>query len=330
MQRFFSDDSYWNTPIGPRAEIDRESQRLLTLMAKATNGFWMNLDYWTIPVYEVDAETPRHQVRQFLSSQHRGVPGWLGSTDPDASHHNRGHTPDFNPVPIPPHAVPSREEDAHMAIVDWSTMTAWDMLSANRQSDGHWIASTGIRYRLDGPGVFALDQFPIRDGESIHYFGPGRASGVPIIAGLIMHAEILEGRIKHRLAFCSPYSALRRFIHPPVIWTDGPCPDGIPEGAVVQLDPALDLDRFPLSPGARTVARALQEYGAVNTDTGGGNALYGEGLWAAPGRTWNGLLADNGLMSIPLSCYRVLRMDTVIHRGMNHRAADAAGSSMRG
>ena len=322
MKRFFADSSYWNTPIGPRPGIDPESDRLIALMAQSNNGFWMNLDYWTIPVYEVGPDTPVYEIRRFLSAANRGVPGWLGSTDPDATHHRLGHTRDFNPVPIPPHAVPSREEDAHMAVVDWNAMTAWDMLSASRTPDGGWKSSTGIRYRLDGPGVFGLDQFPIHDGESIHYFGPGRASGVPIIAGLIMHWEVKAGRIAHRLAFSSPYSALRRFIHPPVTWTDGPCPDGIPEGAVVQLDPDLDLDRFPLSPGARTVARALQEYGAVNTDTGGGNALYGEGLWAHPDRKWDGLLSDSGLMSIPLGHYRVLRMEGVIDKGMNHRRSN--------
>jgi len=319
-RRFFADASYWNTPLGPQVEADPESDRLLALMAtKGTQGFWLNLEYWTIPVYEAASDTPRCDVRKFLSANLRGAPGWHGSTDPDEPRHTLGHTRDFNPVPIPAHAVPSREEDGHMTIVDWQTLTAWDMLAAARTPAGDWMAQTGIRYRLDGPGVFRRDQFPIHDGESIHYFGPGRASGVPIIAGLIMHEEILAGRIAHRLAFCSPCSALGRFIHPPAVWTDGPFPDGIPEGAVVQLDPSLDLGRFSLSPGARVVARALQEYGAVNTDTGGTNALYGEGLWAQPGRTWDGLLAADGLMAIPLKHYRVLRLDGVIDQGMHHK-----------
>lgn len=320
MKRFFSDDSYWNTPIAPDAQADPESDRLVALMAAQGNdNMWCNLDYWTIPVYEAAPDTPLSKVARFLSPANRGVPGWLGSTDPDAAHHGLGHTRDFNPVPIPAHAVPSREDDAHMTVIRWDIMTAWDMLGTHRLPDGGWISNTGIRYQLDGSGVFGLDQFPIRDGESIHYFGPGRASGVPIIAGLIMHWEVLCGRIEHRLGFCSPVSALRRFIHPPVIWTDGPCTGGIPEGAVLQLDPALNIDRFPLSPGAKAVARALQKYGAVNTDTGGGNALYGEGLWAQPDRKWDGLLADTCLTSIPLRHYRVLKMEGVISKGMNHR-----------
>jgi hypothetical protein len=318
--RFFSDDSYWNMPIGPEPQVDPDSDRLLSLMAATANdGIWMNLDYWTVPVYEAGPDTPLHEVSRFLSSEHRGVPGWLGSTDPDATHHNRGHTQDFNPVPIPAHAVPSREGDAHMTIVDWGTMTAWDMLGAHRLPDGEWVSNTGIRYRLDGSGVFGREQFPIRDGESIHYFGPGRASGVPIIAGLIMHEEVVAGHIAHRLVCCTPCSALRQFIWPPATWTDGPLLDGLPEGAVIQLDPELDLHDFDLSPAAEVVARALQEYGTVNADTGGGNGVYGEGLWAHPHKTWDSILADDALMSIPLAHYRVLRLQPLVRLGMNHR-----------
>lgn len=73
--------------------------------------------------------------RCFLSAELRGTLGWHGSTDPDSTHHNLVHTLDFNPVPIPAHAAPSREEDGHMAIVDWQTLTAWDILAAARTPD---------------------------------------------------------------------------------------------------------------------------------------------------------------------------------------------------
>jgi hypothetical protein len=116
LQRFLSDNSYWNTPIGRKPEVDPDSERLLGLMAKSTNGFWINPDYWTIPVYEVSAETPCYEVLRFLSARHRGVPRWLGSTDPDAKHHDLGHTRDFNPVPIPMHAVPFGGSRRRLAI----------------------------------------------------------------------------------------------------------------------------------------------------------------------------------------------------------------------
>ena len=73
MRRFFSPDSWWNTPIATDARTDPQSDRLMALMAKAMNGFWLDLGYWTIPVYEADANTPRCDVRKLLSPRLRGA-----------------------------------------------------------------------------------------------------------------------------------------------------------------------------------------------------------------------------------------------------------------
>ena len=66
----------------------------------------------------------------------------------------------------------------------------------------------------------------------------------------------------------------------------------------------------------KVVARCLQEYGAVNTDNAGGNALYAEHLCAKPGLTWEGLLDPFAISAIPASCYRVLKLGEIIHGGM--------------
>jgi hypothetical protein len=50
----------------------------------------------------------------------------------------------------------------------------------------------------------------------------------------------------------------------------------IPEGARVQLDPSLDLDSLGLTPWQKTIARALQEYGMLLVDTGGGFGLQAQ------------------------------------------------------
>ena len=47
------------------------------------------------------------------------------------------------------------------------------------------------------------------------------------------------------------------------------------QGQVLQLDPALDLDAFGLTPAARCIARALQEFGAVAVDGAHGNVIVG-------------------------------------------------------
>ena len=47
----------------------------------------------------------------------------------------------------------------------------------------------------------------------------------------------------------------------------------IPEGARVQLDPALDLDSLSLTPWQKVIARALQRYGMYLADTAGTTSL---------------------------------------------------------
>jgi hypothetical protein len=171
-------------------------------------------------------------------------------------------------------------------------------------------------YRVDGPGVFPLEMFArLHNGETVHMYGPSRAPGVPAIAGLTMEHELRAGEIRHRLAFASSTVALQQFVHPPACWTDGPVRGGFPEGAVLQLDPDLDLDRFALSPAGRTIARAWQRYGAVCVDGCGGNVLYAEGLYGHPGRSWDGVLTSRDVEALGYDHFRVLFMENVIRKG---------------
>jgi hypothetical protein len=77
----------------------------------------------------------------------------------------------------------------------------------------------------------------------------------------------------------------------------------------------LDLEPFDLSPGAQTVAKALQEYGAVNVDGAGGSVLYAEGLYHDDQRTWRGLLDENELKRIPMRHYRILELGEITCQG---------------
>jgi hypothetical protein len=317
-KRFFSDESFWNQPVADGAETDGRSGEFIEMLAGEPNGpFGINIDRWTVPVYEVDAGVPKIKVaRRTYTDAELAARGskWVGVGD--RFHH--GAEFDLRGVPIPPHAVPDPSGDAHMAVVDWGRMWGWDMWAVKKNDDGSFCSNTGMAYRLDGDGVFKTSDFDVADGESIHFHGPSRAAGVPAIAGLIMLAEVAEGCIRHKLACATRFNAFKEFVFP-ACWTDGHRDGGLPEGAVIQLDPELDLTQFDLLAGERVVARAFQEYGAVNVDNAGGNTLYAESMKSRPGKSWNGILTSTGLMNIPMKHYRVLTLGETTRMGEGRR-----------
>ena len=317
-QRYFAADSFWNTPIEDNPVIDPRNEHFISLLKKDGLGGWgINLHQWTIPVYETNASTHCYDIAvrsipDDLLAQY-GLSKWVGVGD------RFGHGPGFGQnVPIPDAAIPDPEEDAHFAIVDWEKKKIWDMWACKKNEDGSWESNTGMVYDLDGSGVFDDIDFGIQNGESIHFYGPSRAAGVPAIAGLIMHDEVVAGEINHKLACATWVNALKEHVWP-ATWTDGFVPGGIPEGAVIQLDPELDLDQFDFLPGERAVAKTMQVYGMVDVDNARGNALYGEGLWGKPELSWDGLLTPHGLENIPLDSFRVLKVGDTIKMGDTDR-----------
>jgi len=324
MKRFFSNTSFWNTPLADQAVIHPESDRLIALIRDRDPGgpFGINLHQWTIPVYEIDADTPRVSVHRRVHNEkdlQRVNSKWIGAGD------RFGHGPGFGEnVPMPISAQPDPEEDGHMAIVDWEQGLAWDMWGIRQREDGEWESNTGMIYPLNGPGVFDASLLNIQPNDSVHFHGPSRAAGVPVLAGLIMRNEIEEGRIEHKLAAALACTAFQKYGFP-AIWTDGFLENGVPEGSVIQLDPSLDVEKMGLSRGAIVVARALQEYGACVVDVCGGTALYGEGLWDKPNETWEGLLDPFDLSQISMDHYRILKLENVQTGGCvrNLRLRDA-------
>jgi hypothetical protein len=310
-RRFFSAASFWNTPLPQHVDLDPRSVTWIALLKTdpSQQNFVINVNQWTIPVYEATAETSRYSIQpHYLSDAEKKE--WVTTRS------QFGHAADFTEVPIPADASPDPEEDAHFAVVDWNRMLAWDMWGLRRLPSGRWSSKTGMKYRLDGDGLFHREDFPVQDGESIHFHGPSRASGVPAIAGLIMYREVMAGEIRHKLACATRFNAQQEFVFP-AIWTDGATRGGIPEGAVFQLDPTLDLNRFELLPGERVVARALQRYGMVLVDNAGDSTLYAEGRWSHPGHNWEGVLRSHqgGISTIPLDHYRILRLGKIVHGG---------------
>ena len=293
VKRFFAENSFWNQPIADGTETDSLSDYYISLLKKdhSRKNFGINLNKYTIPIYEVDSTVPFVKV-----GNHPGF--------------NFRHHPDFDKigVPIPVNFKPSPGLDQHATLIDWKRQLAWDMFLVEKDSSGQWVSCTGVIVPLNGSGVLDKADFPVKDDESIHQYGPSRAAGVPSFAGTIMYDEIKAGEIKHKLSCALRFVAYKEYVHP-AIWTDGNFKGGVPEGSIIQLDPKLDLSKFNLLPGEIIVAKALQQYGMVVVDFAAGNVLYGEGLWIYPDKSWDGLLRewDGGLSDIPLDHFRVLK-----------------------
>ena len=306
-RRFFSADSFWNQKIPADAPTHPLSPYWIGLlkMDQTCKGFLLNIDSWTIPVYQVDASTPRQVVKPISAMPDAAE----GRPEGEAVKHIHQH-PSFQgrPVPIPHNLAPSPGTDRHVAIVDYEAGTMWDMWYMKQLPDGSWASSTGMITDLNGPGVYTREQvYPYGDHR---YVGPGRAAGVPVAAGLIMHHEVKAGAIEHKLAGAVRFVAQGDYVFPPAWSIDGAFPHGIPEGAQLQLDPKLDLSRFDLTPEERVIAKAMQEYGIVIVDFAGASVLYAEGLWYDKNRKWGPELRrghePGGIHSIPLDHYRVV------------------------
>jgi hypothetical protein len=182
-----------------------------------------------------------------------------------------------------------------MVVIDSSTHTAYEFWQA-RQSGGTWVTSWGGTVDIAGPGT------------------PGVAVGSNIsrLAGVVRTAEIAQGRIDHALVF-STNNACSGVYRYPAGKTDGRSSrmDCIPHGARIQLDPTLDVATMPgLTKAERSVAKALQTYGAYSMDSGGANMafIFEDPSGRADPYPAAGLSFDYiGMDGIPWSKLRVLR-----------------------
>ncbi|HSL64583.1 MAG TPA: hypothetical protein VK874_07980 [Gaiellaceae bacterium] len=254
--RWFAESSPLNTPISADAAVDPSSAAMTSGMeyAAAQKGFSISVKRWSVPVYYADRTTPRRTVTldaPWTIPAHRLVD-----------------------VPFPAEARPDPAGDMHMAVIDRDTGCFYEYYKLFRRGDGEWQARWANRGSLAGPGIH-------RSALST------RASGFANLAGLIRPEELRAGAIEHALVFGHPFTKAGGPVAPATDSDGRPgsetgaavglsLPGGalpIPEGARVQLDPALDLDSVGLAPWQRVIARALQRYGMYLVDTAGTTGL---------------------------------------------------------
>ncbi|MCA9536570.1 MAG: hypothetical protein KC593_22965 [Myxococcales bacterium] len=284
--RPFVDTSPWNTPIPEDVALRPDSAALVQHLAGSSE--WPSLSVsihpWSVPVHWVDASTPLVDVHTPLSNEGEHLTlRW----------------------PVPVGAASAPEADGHLTLVDVARGRGYDFYQARLRGDGSWDCSLCATVDLQGSGVR-----PPKGGPSEWYASHGsRACGFPLLAGLITAAELRAGEIPHALVLAYPGLRQRWFVSPASTGhpANGVISEsaGIPCGGRVQLDPALDLDALGLSPAGRTIARALQVYGAYVGDFSGSINVYADGS-AAAREAYVGLLDSSATTSLDLSRLRVV------------------------
>ena len=281
--RPFSSDSPWNQRIPATAATDRESTALIGDFA-SRGPLFINIRDWSVPVYFVDSD---HTPKRDVGDSRPGVYG-AGFEFPRA-------------IPIPEEAVASPpftdDSDNHLCIVDKAKQLEWGMWAARKDAAGRWFTGLGAVTDLSGTGV-APPWFASPREFDAHR---ARASGFPLIAGLILLDEIKAGHIDHALVFAYDHCRGGLFI-PPASTAQVVTPaindrTGIPMGGSIQLDPAFDVEHSGLSKSGKIIARALQQYGAYCGDFAGANVIYAENSPAAV-RQWEGVLRPDELTAV--------------------------------
>lgn len=240
--RLYSKKSPFNLRIAPDAEVEARSPVMIQqLLAEAeANGWAIAVRRWTTPVYYAVRSTRRYDVR--LTGRH-----YSGEA--------------LARVPIPESAEPDPTSDGSLAVIDRESGCEYDLWRAERNQAGGWSAQFANAIAIRSNGIYRYAESP-------------RASGFASAAGLIWPKELRKGLIPHALVFTMWATKAGGPVRP-ATGSDGwsTAPGAIPEGARVQLDPALDLDALDLTPWQRTIAEALQDYGMFLSDTGGAFAL---------------------------------------------------------
>ena len=288
----YSETSIWNTPIGPSPKYDIHSAQMVATLKRSNEGRIIAAgEDFNHPVYFADEKTPRWDIPCLINKC------TIASSDQDVL-----RTEMVQNVPIPVNAQPGDDSDGRMIIIDTVTHTEYNLSKARRTETG-WAAGTVSIYNI------------LWDGTPITH--SSRGSGIPALAGLLRPWEIRQGRIEHALAFGYTETAAEKCVFP-ASKTDGESKRrfALPEGARLQLDPSLteaDFEQMGLSPTAKIIARALQEYGMILVDTSGSFKMYVEDLIHNPYTTedWSDPdlnLTKEALYNIPHTAFRVLEL----------------------
>jgi hypothetical protein len=284
---YYAPTSVWNTPIPANPAIDPNSANMITgsIVLGASHSAYNNGDDWGMALAQ--AHTGDHVYTVSCSVMTNGSSGTVN-------------------WPIPAGTVPTTQADHHLTVIGIDGTQSLDMWNAayNSSNDTWSAGGCSVLPLLSGSGEC---------GNPGDYCVGPYAMGNAGMAGVVRPGEIQQGHIDHALAMVPTYVRTGKVICPGNHW-DGSTTDtsSIPEGARVQMDPTFNVDAQSWPAWEKTIAKALQKYGAFITDQGGTNVtIYGQTDQNAGNLSWSsiGVPKDASLTALPWGSMRVLKME---------------------
>lgn len=181
-------------------------------------------------------------------------PGW--DTELKANHLSR--------IRVPSHAVPDNSADASLVLYNADTDELTETWVTKKHANGTWTACWGGTLRNASKSATGAFTWP---------YGAA-ASGLPLSATMIRADELTRGRIDHAVYLAIPWVKAWPAMSWPATRTDGGTQGrALAMGQMLRLPADLDIDALKLSPSARTIAKAAQEYGIMIGDSSGSVAF---------------------------------------------------------
>jgi hypothetical protein len=345
--------SFWDQPIPADAPLDPQSAEMSTQLYNEALGLAPSMpyyncrraDYLTLAGHDYGAWSPGemqfcHQVTtradiatsSFTPTLYTVGPGQ--ATVPVTMPHNTDLQAAMSAVPIPPGAVSSAGSDAQMIIWQPSTDTMWELWQAHQDSSGNWDASWGGRIEnvSTDPGYYrnvrntnslCSTNPAVKYCESANWGGP--SARVPNLPGLMTTQQVQSGQIDHALVLALPSNVAGAWSWPAQN-TDGTGNSIIPQGARIEIDPSLDLNKWfaslrdqngnprPIAPIEMMIAKAMQTYGAIVANTSSSVSFYaenwtpsGDDIYDGPGGLFGSMQPFQFTMDLPWEHTQVLQ-----------------------
>ena len=257
---------------------------------------YVNHDDYTIPVFRMGAGQ-----QSVLICDYEGNKSWPSPKFPDNQQEGGPVTVPAPAGTVRPAGPQNTDADGHLVLYHPETFMAYDFWQATTVRDAECQSRGG---RLTGTTILeagAIDFFDVHgSGANPDTYSSARATGTPLLAGLILPEDVESGAIAHALAFAIP--GLRNLSADPseplpsdysypasTTETDyyNTNPHALAAGQRIRLKQTLvddegdPLDENQLAPITHMFLTALRTYGAYLVDNAGGFTFYAEDIHTA-------------------------------------------------